>query len=887
MKSIIIIIIVLIGAFTFAPAQDYSRGISWPELAAKIDTLIEATRQHYKIIGMTVAVSQAGRLLHSKGYGYAKANILPQGGLEFAPMLQDMRTRIGSVTKAVITGPVAYQAMEEKGIDPRKQSLYGADGILGNQFAAYQAISNRRFFPIIAMAISTEDRVYTWYTHGQFTVGSSNKLDRYQGTKPYSLPADYSPIDIQAMAISKSNKVYVWYKNGTRSIGTPDDLDRHQKPDPAKRVKFPSGKSMLNVVGIAIAKSNDRVYVWYDDGTRSIGTSLDFAKYEAPKKYSTPSMTPGTMSVYDIRGLGISSKDRVYAWYSNDRATSGTSKDLDRYRSPYSYSLPELKIYNHPIFDWRAWWGQITLHYLLTHRSGFERSGDGPGSMQMFGVSEANLTYTHIHKHFLATRFLKWEPGLVIIKGMQQTQKKSYSNHGFGLWTMIIPEITNGQSYRDYARKRYFAPLGLYQRVRPMTASPDIMDSDGYNMDRNNKAILNAPRNAGLGLAAGGWTASAKSLLWITRYLSNKYSIEELKSMGWGARTGGKNNQYEKLHHNGLIAGGMAYVVLFPAGYVSKSGKNLSEIHVAIATNTSDFTKLSGEKLRALEQLASQIALAVPDANVPRSWNIWGGLPEIVRYGIDAARYPFTFEHGYRPVWLDAYWVNGKTYFNVIFHPEDGTPWVARHGLSASQYQAAINHWIQRGYRPLHVESYPDHNGIRYAVIFVKQKGPAWRTYHGISPADHQQRFYQLTSQGYHPLNISAVSLNGKVRITALYEKGASGSFVALLNIPVAEFQQQNHTHRAAGRTLTYLDAWQHNGTVYFSAIWKSGAPKNVMLRHELNPSQYADVIEQQQSAGARTLLIAGYEVKQSHRFTSIWLRKPGTRLKPMNKMGN
>ena len=82
--------------------------------------------------------------------------------------------------------------------------------------------------------------------------------------------------------------------------------------------------------------------------------------------------------------------------------------------------------------------------------------------------------------------------------------------------------------------------------------------------------------------------------------------------MGWGRETRGK------LEHNGLIDGGIAHVAIFPKGYRSRSGKNLSDIHVALAANTRN-----GAALGALEKLAGDIALAVPDSNIPPQFDIW------------------------------------------------------------------------------------------------------------------------------------------------------------------------------------------------------------------------------------------------------------------------
>jgi|GEM_PF-1812903 len=581
------------------PPNIPSHGSAWPTLAQQVDALVKQVMQDNHIVGMTVAVTKEGRLVLSKGYGYAKANTLE--------MLPNMRTRIGSVSKATVTGPVAVKLMEEKGIDSKTQNVYGINGVLNSPFYDfYRHIGTRRFYPILAMAIAPDDKVYTWYVNGKYSIGTSWDLDRYQGLQEFTLPddqddqTDYELTDIRAIAISKSNKVYVWYNDATRSIGTPGDLDRYEAPDKNKEVKLPDGKSMLNIVGIAIAKSNDHVYVWYDDGTVSSGTSLDFTKYFTGRTYATPSNDPGGMSRYDIRGIGIASDDHVYVWYSNDKASSGWSRDLDFYRSPYSYSLAAgiEQLDGDPAFDRNIWWEQIVLQDLLDHTAGFQRSGDTKGAAQMFGVSEGMLTYGHVHKHFISTRPLRWSPGM----------NSSYSNHGFGLWTLIVPALS-GQSYEDYAVNNYLVPLGLQGKVRPMTASPDELDAYPYNV-KNGQPVELSFKDAGLGLAAGGWTASAKSLLWITRNLARTYEVDELDAMGWGKNSKGK------LAHDGLIDGGAAYVAMFPEGYISQSGKDLSEVHVALAANTRVSTS-------ALRNLASKIALAVPDSDIPPLYDLW------------------------------------------------------------------------------------------------------------------------------------------------------------------------------------------------------------------------------------------------------------------------
>ncbi|MEO1240902.1 MAG: serine hydrolase domain-containing protein [Pseudomonadota bacterium] len=593
---------------TSANSAQAADDVSWPALEQRIDQKIETMRQDYNIVGMTVAVTKDGRLIHSKGYG--RKYISTDGGIEL-PMERQFRTRIGSVSKAVVTGPAAYKLLKKKNIDPRTKKLYGANSIFGSEYSTDISIGSDRYYPIVGMAINKDDQVFTWYADGKVSVGSSDNLTRHLPPRTFSRAEDTRIEDIRAIAISSRDKVYTWYDNGGLTIGQSRDLDYHKgfeynSDGGLITVKMPLGKSMLNVVGIAIAKSNDHVYVWYDDGTLSSGTSRDFTRYFVDRYY-VPARNWGWR--YNTRAIAIAANDRVYAWYSDGKASSGKSNDFELYRSVYNYSSYEPARRNP--------YKQITVQHLFDHYSGFQRNGDGEGASTMFynTLDGEEPSYDHIHQHFLRTRPLKWAPG----------EAYSYSNHGMGLFTLIIKRLS-GKSYRQYTVNNYLSPMGLKGTVRPQKANPDANDALAYqydwDSDRGKAYYTHMPfKDSTTGLAAGGWMASAEGLLAITRKLNEQYSFAEIDSFGW------KKESRGKLHHDGLTGGGAAYVVMFPQGYRSNSGKNLSGVHVAIAANTT--LDRGPDRLRgvtgAMDRLASEIALAVPDSSVPSDFSLWPG----------------------------------------------------------------------------------------------------------------------------------------------------------------------------------------------------------------------------------------------------------------------
>ncbi|WP_437925230.1 hypothetical protein WMF37_40185 [Sorangium sp. So ce291] len=103
--------------------------------------------------------------------------------------------------------------------------------------------------------------------------GSSSDLDATSGpAQAFSMPAGKTTNDILGMAMSSAGDVYTWYLDGTYSIGTPTDLDSVSGSGGAPLEWSPAGGiSVTEVLGIAIRKSDDRVFAWYADGTYSSG----------------------------------------------------------------------------------------------------------------------------------------------------------------------------------------------------------------------------------------------------------------------------------------------------------------------------------------------------------------------------------------------------------------------------------------------------------------------------------------------------------------------------------------------------------------------------------------------------------------------------------------
>jgi Bacterial tandem repeat domain 1 len=198
------------------------------------------------------------------------------------------------------------------------------------------------------------------------------------------------------------------------------------------------------------------------------------------------------------------------------------------------------------------------------------------------------------------------------------------------------------------------------------------------------------------------------------------------------------------------------------------------------------------------------------------------------RHGLTAADYQTTFnqltQQGYHPALVNGYATAAGPRFACIFQGGATDPWVARHGLTAAQYQAAFNQFTGEGYLLDWVSGYFDGTQDLYAAIWRKPpSAPAWQARHGLTSAEYQATFNQLVAEGYKPVVVCG------------YTDGVQDRYAAIF------------------RQIPGVPAWQ--------------------ARHGLNPAQYQATFDQLVGEGYRLELVNGYSVAGQDRLAAIWTK--------------
>jgi polyglycine hydrolase-like protein len=207
---------------------------------------------------------------------------------------------------------------------------------------------------------------------------------------------------------------------------------------------------------------------------------------------------------------------------------------------------------------------------------------------------------------------------------------------------------------------------------------------------------------------------------------------------------------------------------------------------------------------------------------------------EVLVRGLNSDQYEAKFllleDQGWMPVWIDAYQVDGETFFNAIWRRSDGVPWIAKRNMGGAGFQTEFDRNQQNGYRLTNLRSYRDGSasdgGSRYAAIWRQEPGPAQQVYFGKPLVEHQALFESLSKEGYVPVNLSVVHLASTRRVSGLYEKRDAGSVVSQQTLEWGDVQSEIAANKKAGRHLVYLTSWKTvSAESAYSAIFWQKAP--------------------------------------------------------------
>ena len=249
--------------------------------------------------------------------------------------------------------------------------------------------------------------------------------------------------------------------------------------------------------------------------------------------------------------------------------------------------------------------------------------------------------------------------------------------------------------------------------------------------------------------------------------------------------------------------------------------------------------------------------------------------PWIARHGLSPAQYQSTFDdlaqQGYRLVSVSGYVSGGTERYAAHWEKTSGPAWVSRHGLSAAGYQSAFDDYRQQGYRLKWVSGYEVGGQERYAAIWEKTSGPAWVARHGLTAAQYQQAFDDYTHQGYRLRHVSGYSRAGSARYAAIFDKSSGPEWVARHGLSSAQYQQAFDTFNQQGYRLKVVSGYRVGGADHYAALWEKSDGPAWGARHGVPDAWYQNVFDNYYYQGYRPTFISAFTSGSAGKLNGVW----------------
>lgn len=250
--------------------------------------------------------------------------------------------------------------------------------------------------------------------------------------------------------------------------------------------------------------------------------------------------------------------------------------------------------------------------------------------------------------------------------------------------------------------------------------------------------------------------------------------------------------------------------------------------------------------------------------------------PWQARHGLTSDQYQQTFNdlvgQGYRLNYVSGYTFNNEPHFAAIWEQKPSPEWVARHGMTSDDYQTAFNNYTQQGFRLVLVNGYNVNGQDNYVAIWDKSSGPAWVARHGMTSTEYQNNFNTYVNQGYRLTHVSGYSLGSDARYAAIWEMLDDGiPWVAHHGMTSSDYQTQFTTLVGQGYRLVDVSGYEVDNVDYYAAIWEKSSSSPFIAKHGLTSTQYQAEFNNELYQGYVPTVVSGYTLSNSDRYAAIW----------------
>jgi V8-like Glu-specific endopeptidase len=247
----------------------------------------------------------------------------------------------------------------------------------------------------------------------------------------------------------------------------------------------------------------------------------------------------------------------------------------------------------------------------------------------------------------------------------------------------------------------------------------------------------------------------------------------------------------------------------------------------------------------------------------------------IARHGLSSAQYQAAFDeatgNGYRPLFVNAAGLGGQAFYSAVWEHRPGSAWVARHGLNGQQYQAVFDELVPQGFRPTIVSGAGVGNEVFYAAIFEQGAVPAWVARHGLNGQQYQAVFDELVPQGFRPRFVSGSAVGNQILYAAVFEQGTAPAWAARHGLNGEQYQAAFDEFVGQGFRPIWVNGTGVGNDIFYAAIFEKRDGPALVARHGLSSAQYQATFDDLLRQGFRPVVVSAAAASGQLFYAAIW----------------
>ena len=245
------------------------------------------------------------------------------------------------------------------------------------------------------------------------------------------------------------------------------------------------------------------------------------------------------------------------------------------------------------------------------------------------------------------------------------------------------------------------------------------------------------------------------------------------------------------------------------------------------------------------------------------------------RHGLDAAAHQAAFDElsgrGYRLVKITSYDAGGTPRYASIWHRQDGNPWRALHGVSEQRYQEAIDDWGGEGYRPIDLSVVRSGGVTRFSAIWEQEAGLPWVARHRLTAAQYQQLFDDHSRQGFRLRCVSPYDNGDSERFACVWDRYAGPNWLARHGLTPEQYQSEFDRQVESGFRLVRSVGYDSGFGLHYATIWEQSPGYPWRARHGLPDANYQAEFDTGVRENMFLVDLSGFRSGESVAFTTIW----------------